>query len=93
MADLKDDEHYSNPNLNPDEDYNEKDIEHVLRQGDFSNWEEALLWLRDYGADDIDLGPSKVKYMIDDFEMARDKEEEFTNDPDEICSVARKHRS
>jgi hypothetical protein len=48
--------------------------------------------LRDWGAEDIDLEPSQVMFMIDDIERVMNKGIEFTTDPDEASQILKTNR-
>lgn len=85
-------EPYTNPNVNEYDDYTEKDLRHVFSQGEFSDWNEVISWLRDYGAHDNYLSPGKDKMILDDLELLRDNGVLFTNNSDSVYKFARENR-
>lgn len=69
-------------------DYDQSDIEHLLRVSEWSSWAEIVDWLRREGDSDSKLTPSEVEYMVDDFERLQRQGEPYTDDPQQMYARA-----
>jgi hypothetical protein len=72
-----------------DKQYEESDLEHVLRRREWRGWDELISWLREEGDDDRRLTPGEVKHMVEDLSRLKEKGVQFTNDPQALYKAAR----
>ena len=64
--------------------YTESDVEVVMRQGDWKNWDEVIRWLETEGDNHRRLRTDEVQAMIEDFRRLKKERVRFTKDPAEI---------
>ena len=72
-----------------EKDYDESDVEHVLRVRDWRSWDELISWLRAEGDDDNELTPGEVRHMVEDFQRLKERGVEFTTDPITVYNEAK----
>jgi hypothetical protein len=70
-------------------DYDESDIQHLMRVRDWHDWKEIVAWLREEGDNDNELTPGEVRQMIADFEELQRRGMPFTTDPHRVYEAAR----
>ena len=75
------------------QDYEQGDLEGVLRAREFRNWDELISWLREEGDELRRLTPGEVKQMVDDLTHLKERGAPFTTDPAELYKQARQARS
>jgi hypothetical protein len=69
--------------------YTESDVESVLREREWRDWNEVISWLREQGDNHRRLTPGEVRAMVEDFTRLKDQGAPFTTDPQEIFKRAR----
>jgi len=67
--------------------YDASDIEVVMRQGDWRNWDDVIEWLQKEGDNHRRLRTDEVRQMVDDFRRLKEKGKPFTNDPNELARL------
>jgi hypothetical protein len=72
-----------------DKDYDQSDVEHLVRVRDWHDWDELLDWLRREGDDDKRLTPGEVRALVRDAERARDRRAPFSLDVDRLWTELR----
>jgi hypothetical protein len=75
-----------------EKDYEESDLQHVLRRQEWKNWDEVISWLREEGDNDRRLTPGEVKHMVQDLSRVKEQGEPFTKDAHQIFEKARAGR-
>lgn len=60
-------------------DYDERDLEKVLKRSHWKNWTAVIKWLDEKGAQESGLPPEEVKAMRDDLFTIREAAVPFTD--------------
>ncbi|SDZ39932.1 hypothetical protein SAMN05444365_11332 [Micromonospora pattaloongensis] len=68
-----------------DKDYDQSDVEHLLRKRPWHSYDQMVNWLKEEGDEDRRFTPGEVERMIADLSRLQERRVPFTKDPDRLC--------
>lgn len=72
--------------------YGERELDVVLRRGDWHSWHDAIVWLRTDGMDDAEIDAACARDLMGDLEVLERDGVAFTSDPRLAIQLVRSHR-
>ncbi|MEV1288018.1 hypothetical protein [Micromonospora sp. NPDC049679] len=68
-----------------EKDYDQSDVEHLLRKRPWRSYDEMIGWLEQEGDEDRRFTPGEVARMVQDLSRLKERKAQFTTDPERLC--------
>jgi hypothetical protein len=70
------------------QDWVQRDLEKIVAERQFKNWDEFISWLREEGDKVRGVTPGELKQMVEDFTRLKERGVPFTTDPAQLYEQA-----